>query len=564
MLVVALVFLVAQRSLLAVENEGQAKLDAAIDAKLSAESINQLGEVINLANQALEEGLDEDNSAFAKQLLASTLIQRGTAYAELLLNGSPSQIQTPRQFRQLRALALGDLKDAVEIDPQQPEAWFAIGRLESLPGGDRDAARQAYDRALGLNPEDRLLRARVLAGRATLLDDPEKQLADLNEAAKLSPDQVEVLRARGMLLLEQGRFDEAHADLQKLVELEPDDPLNQLALASLLADQKKYDEALPHFDKAIELAPGSAQLYNQRARANLLAGKAAQALEDLDKTLEIEPRQPMALLLRANALLVLGDAERALTDVERVLKEDNDFAPALRMRGMLLARSGKMQEAAESLRDAAEATPDDVELRLQLATVELANKKPDVAVKEFTAVIEADPDNWIALQGRGDAYLSQGDHQRARDDYEAALQLEANNSTILNNLAWLLATSTFDELRNGPRAIELAQRACEVTNFKAAHILSTLAAAYAETGDFDKAIEWSTKAVEQGDARQKPQLAKELECYKEHKPWRELVAEPLPEDEDSQSQNAAPQSESDGERKTAAKNSAVEEKEPER
>ena len=58
---------------------------------------------------------------------------------------------------------------------------------------------------------------------------------------------------------------------------------------------------------------------------------------------------------------------------------------------------------------------------------------------------------------------------------------------LLNNLAWVLATSPDDKLRDGKRAIELATKAAEVSNYETPHVLSTLAAAYAETGDFEKA-----------------------------------------------------------------------------
>ncbi len=548
--------LASSSSLRAEEEQGQSKLDQAMEMKLSAESINQLAEVITLTNEALEAGLGDDNKSFAKQLLASTLIQRGIAYGEALLHASPEQIQTPRQYRQLRALALGDLRDAVDIDNNQPQAWFMIGRLESIPGGSREEAIKAYDKASELNPDDNLLKARILAGRATLLEDPEKQLADLNEAAKLSPHEIEVLRARGTLLLEQKRFAEAQADLEKAAQLEPDDAMNHFALGALYADQHKYDEALPHFNRAIELEPNSPSLYNQRARVHLLNGKPAEALNDLDKTLELAPNQPMALLLRANALLVLGDADRAMTDVERVLKQDNDFAPALRMRGLVLANAGKFKEAVQSLREAVTTAPEDVELRLQLAATELANKENDAAIQDFTKVIELEPENWAGLQGRADAYLAEGKHQDARTDYEAALKLQPKNSTVLNNLAWLLATSTFDELRNGAKAIELATEACVITEYKQAHVLSTLAAAYAETGDFDKAVEWSTKSIEAGDERQKAQLAKELESYHEKKPWRELIVQPLPSSEDEPADRTAPTADvpadqNGGEKKTA-------------
>ena len=283
--------------------------------------------------------------------------------------------------------------------------------------------------------------------------------------------------------------------MEKAVELEPENALNYVALAALFTQMQKYDEALPQLDKAIEFEPSSAQLYNQRARAQLLRGKAAEALEDLDKTLEIVPDQPMALLLRANALHQLGDRDRAMADVERVLKEHDDFAPALRMRGLLLADSGKLKEAVDMLREAAQSAPEDTELRLQLATMELANKDAEGAIRDFSSVIETDQENWMALQGRADAYLAVGKHKEALADYESAIKLQSKSSVILNNLAWLLATSTFDGLRDGKRAIELATKACEITDYKQAHILSTLAAAYAESGEFETAKDWSARQL---------------------------------------------------------------------
>jgi mannose/cellobiose epimerase-like protein (N-acyl-D-glucosamine 2-epimerase family) len=78
-----------------------------------------------------------------------------------------------------------------------------------------------------------------------------------------------------------------------------------------------------------------------------------------------------------------------------------------------------------------------------------------------------------------------------------------------------------DAVRNGSRAIELATRACEATEYKAAHILSTLAAAYAEVGDFENAKKWSQKAIDLSEESIKEQLRDELKHYEEGKPFRE-------------------------------------------
>ncbi len=109
---------------------------------------------------------------------------------------------------------------------------------------------------------------------------------------------------------------------------------------------------------------------------------------------------------------------------------------------------------------------------------------------------------------------------------------------MLNNLAWLLATSPDEKLRNGKRAIELATEGCKVTEYKQAHLLSTLAAGYAETGDFKTAIEWSKKSVELAGEDIKENLTKELESYEAGKPWRELLNE-LEEDKDQPAEKTA-------------------------
>jgi tetratricopeptide (TPR) repeat protein len=170
-------------------------------------------------------------------------------------------------------------------------------------------------------------------------------------------------------------------------------------------------------------------------------------------------------------------------------------------------------------------------LLLQIAALYQASKQADKAIEAYGQVLKADPANVNAFRGRADAYLGQGKQAEAVADYDKALENDPKNSGVLNNLAWVLATSPDDKLRNGQRAVELATKACEETEYKQAHILSTLAASYAETGNFEKAIEWSQKAVDLGAEEMKGQLRKELESYEAKKPWREemppdLAAEP--------------------------------------
>jgi tetratricopeptide (TPR) repeat protein len=160
--------------------------------------------------------------------------------------------------------------------------------------------------------------------------------------------------------------------------------------------------------------------------------------------------------------------------------------------------------------------------------------RPNKAIELADEILKANKPEWKEFAHRvhrlrGDARLSVGKHVEAIADFEKAIELvpadeKESRSGLLNNLAWVLATSPKDEIRNGKRSVELGTEACELTEFKEAHILSTLAAGYAEIGNFEEAIKWSSKAVELGsqeNAEQLDQLRKELESYQQNKPWRE-------------------------------------------
>ncbi|MEA1952340.1 MAG: hypothetical protein U9N87_13235, partial [Planctomycetota bacterium] len=157
------------------------------------------------------------------------------------------------------------------------------------------------------------------------------------------------------------------------------------------------------------------------------------------------------------------------------------------------------------------------------------------AIELYSHVLAKKPKNADALVARASAYLTVGDHAKSIADYEKAEKLAADNSGMLNNFAWVLATSPDDKLRNGKRAVELATKACELTEYKQAHILSTLAAAYAESGNFKEAVKWSKKAIELGKAGTNKEiqeaLAKELKSFEKGKPWREDLSEKAKKDE---------------------------------
>jgi tetratricopeptide (TPR) repeat protein len=512
--------MLAAGAALADEAPGQAELDKAIDAKLGADDLDDYERVLEHCKKAVELGLDADSKKFADDLYTGTLVDRAGMIVDAIYDAVPPNPQWPR----MRAFALRDLGEVIERDPKLGQAHLMIARLQSLPRGEPALAKEAAEQALELLGDDRLQMAKahiVLAGLEE--DDTEKQEEHYAKAIEFAPRDAEIRRTRGLHFLLEDKFDRAREDLLVAIEEKPGDgSLHEaLGMACMMGD--KREEAKKAFDKAIELEPDSSSPLLQRARLLAVEEKYPEAIADVDRALDLESGNPAALVLRARIHQQAGESDKALDDVESVLSDDPDNTVALELRGLIAAERNDYPSAIRDFRRLVARNGDDAVVVSQLGMLYLAAKQPREAIRRFTRALEIDEEHFASRRGRSDAEISIGDHPAAIEDLEKAHALKPEDTGVLNNLAWLLATSPDDAIRNGKRAIELAQKACELTEWKEAHIISTLAAGYAEAGDFAKAREFSQKAVDASDDADevKKQLEGELASYAAEKPWRE-------------------------------------------
>lgn len=535
-------------------NEGQEELDKATRAKLNAKTLSDLSEVIRLCDSALSKGLDDENTKYAKSLLASTLSQRGIETSKSIFDGFPPDPGWP----QFRRVALEDLEKSVKLDPAQPETLVRIAQLNLLPEGNLKRAGEALDQAIRYSKQDAAIQAQALTLRANMEKDPAKKLARLNEAVRVAADDVVALRSRGAIQAQMGKLAESLADFNAALKLEPKHSPTLDAKAIVLAKMKKFDEALATVDAVAKLEPKSIVPLLMRAEIHTMKPDLAAALKDLNEASHREPGNIKVLLLRAFVYQQMNEKEKALADVDKALELNPKAENAMRFRALLLVGEGKYHDAIEQVEELLKEDPADVDVQLQLALLYSAEQKFDKAiaicdkliakdpgnagiklqlallhganqnheksVEICSELVAKDPANWKALLGRADALLGLGKHVEAVADYEKAFKLHPGDSAMLNNFAWVLSTSPMDNVRNGKRALELAKEACKLTDYKQAHILSTLGAAYAELGDFKTAMQWSQKAIELGKDEQKEDLKKELISYKAGKPIRELKA----------------------------------------
>jgi len=156
----------------------------------------------------------------------------------------------------------------------------------------------------------------------------------------------------------------------------------------------------------------------------------------------------------------------------------------------------------------------------------------DNAIAHYGDVIRQDPENAPAYYNRSLAYLAAGDFEKAIADLSDVIRINPRDVAAYNNLAWLRATCPDARYRDGEQALENARKACGLTNWKAAGCLDTLAAAYAQAGDFEQARRWQANAIDLvAVEKDKAELRARLEFYQRNEPYREqpkLKSEPKP------------------------------------
>jgi tetratricopeptide (TPR) repeat protein len=151
-------------------------------------------------------------------------------------------------------------------------------------------------------------------------------------------------------------------------------------------------------------------------------------------------------------------------------------------------------------------------------------------MQTLSECIKRDPHNPLPYLYRANLSLVQHKDEQARADLDKALRLPRRDIYVLSAIAWLRATSPDTFFRDGREAVQAARRACDLTKWKDLGMIDTLAAAYAETGDFDRAITYEKRAMQAFSGDVLKETEKRLASYREHKPYREDLARAMMSD----------------------------------
>jgi protein O-mannosyl-transferase len=341
----------------------------------------------------------------------------------------------------------------------------------------------------------------VLANLCLLNGELAAAKGHIERALAIDPAEPLALYNAGVALQLEGHWAEAVPCLQRHAADESPalTAARNFRLGRSLTELGKFDEARAAFETALKTGP------DDRSRLDIETGISA-LLSRQGKTNEAEqayaalvarfPADAAAQVAFAGFLLEHNRLPEAEARFQAALQIDPLHGLARRSLAMTLARQGRPEAALEQLRQAIARQP---------------NPQLDpVAYAELAQIFNA-----------------QGHSRAAMVCHEALLAQDPRAPGPLNNLAWLLATTQDPQVRDGARAVQLAQQACELTGHQQPVCVGTLAAALAEAGRFAEAQATARQAAEL--ARQhndEPLAARNDELrklYDQNQPYHEPV-----------------------------------------
>jgi tetratricopeptide (TPR) repeat protein len=312
----------------------------------------------------------------------------------------------------------------------------------------------------------------------------DRAIVDFTWALWLDPTNETIYCNRGVAWQQKGEYGFAIYNYSKALELQPD-AITYANRGVAYSKMKDEDLAIADFDRAIELDPGYAHAYHLRGISKTLKGDHAAALMDITYSIRLDPRSADAYDARGWVRERLGEPS-GIDDFNEALRTNPNHEHAHFRRGAALGRAGEY----------------------------------DKAIADYQEVIRLNPDYPGVYMSLGWTLQKTRAYEKALDSYEKALRQDELNAYAWNNLAWLRATCPEARFRNGDQAVKDATRACELSDWKDAERLDTLAAAHAEAGNFVTAVKWQLKAKELSGEQDKTAMEMRAELYRSGKPYR--------------------------------------------
>ena len=470
------------------------------------------------------------------------------------------------------------VKNPATSESKLAEAYGTMGEIYQAYalGG---SAQECYLNASRLAPKD--FRWIYLLGK---LDQQEGRVDTAVRryliARTLRPEYVAVPLNLGNIYLQMNRLEEARENFKAALEIEPNNPAADYGLGQMALSARSYAEAVAYFEKALAQAPGANRIHYSLAmayrglgndeqakthlaqqgpvgvraadpvfdslqdlikgeRVHLIRGKLAleskrfrEAAAEFRRAVAAKPDSLPAHLNLGAALTQLSDLKGAAEEFEASLRLDPTNVIAHYNLSVLLANENKHEQAIAHLRSVFDVDPNDVGARFLLAQELMKSNRLDEALSEFSRVVQANPDNEEALLEQVKLLVRKKQYAGALAGLEKAhAQFPRKGQTIVM-LAYLLASAAQTDIRNGARALELAQLVYKSTGAVEHGVL--VAMALGELGRCREAADWQRKLIAAAEQQHQtdllPKLRAGLKQYEAGPPCRPAGETELPND----------------------------------
>jgi tetratricopeptide (TPR) repeat protein len=543
------------------QSSGKASADPAADKKSYARAIADLdtalrldpqnaltyvirGEVHRLAGAFAEQVADYDkaiqldpeelryysNRGFAHaaqgqfdQAVAdfTTVLERGPRNAEVLAVRGAAYFEKGERDR-----GLAEIRRAMRLDPKSAKIRRMYG--DGLCAqGDVDHAIASYDEAIRLDPKmGRAYLARGLARLRQAKPDLDAALADLSESLRVEPHNAQVLATRAEVYRHKREYDMAIADCTAALEVEPTNFGAYAARGAAYSEKGDPDHALADANAALRLNPAFAPAYFVRAHASAKKGDYARCIAECDEALRLDPHNEAAAALRdvARVAQYVPPAQAAASPTP--VTDAQAQADGLYNTGRTLLAQGQTDGAIAAFSAVLRLDPKDAWAYFKRGDAHAAKGEMDQAIADYDAAVALDSANAGVYHARALALTAKGAYNKSIADHAASVRLNPNRADYWNAAAWLLATCPEKEQRNGRQAIAYAKKACELSSWREAHCVDTLAAAYAADGQFEEAIRWQKQALELAPEASQRDMRSRMELFQKGKPYYAQLSPP--------------------------------------
>ena len=349
---------------------------------------------------------------------------------------------------------------------------------------------------------------------------------DFNIAAKLDPRNENIYMRRGLTKKRMGDVSGAIADYDLALQINPNKSILYQLRGVSWYSQKDYNRALADFTEAIRLDPVDDGAFMGRVATYHAIKNFDAALKDLDYLIKNDANDTGYYYMRAAMWTEKGEHDRAIADYDIAIKLEPQNSDFYVFRAFAWHKKNDQMRALADLDNALKLNWRNTEAYHLRIIIRCISSDLPGAIDDCSKLIEINPLDSKAYSDRGAALTKNKMYFRAVSDLNEAIRLDPTLADAYEHLAHIYSTCPEPAVRDAEKAVAYATKGCNLTQWKDADQISTLAGAYSEAGNFDEAQKWQQQAIQlsKGSADSIERAKAKLAQYQRHIPLHVQLA----------------------------------------